>query len=359
MEGPLQRARDRGRKERIRREILPKSNREIVESDVGKPTEEKLMTLLRGLGSDLSINAFALNWRYDDKDRTWNTGIEEANYLTRHVVEHLSIYSPDQDPTKIPFHLTSTEFTNELYGKCAKEFKRRLGLPQCDRLLFVLRNVVMSPFPTDNDFISTMVDYFRSVVEDGVRLCRKRNVRGPAIHRFVMQGTDEIFLVYQPSFHLGKHRQPIILAVELEDHAKSDYIEIRESNPQDPIFLKSSVEIGLQQVVSECERGSPVSFNGPEDYMPFYLYGSEKQWHISHKLLQAPNATFSAGNVKLDDRPASSLNQGHAEKGASLALTEVPETSMQPFPTSESELPACFFFKPDKKYKVKKVSGAS
>ncbi|GMG51297.1 unnamed protein product [Aspergillus oryzae var. brunneus] len=359
-------------KERIRQEILPKSNREIVESDVGKPTEEKLMTLLRGLGSDLNINAFALNWRYDDKDRTWNTDIEEANYLTRHVVERLSICSPDQDPTKIPFYLTSTEFTNELYGKCAKEFKRRLGLPQCDRPLFVLRNVVMSPFPTDNDFISTMVDYFRSVVEDGVRLCRKRNARGSAIHRFVMQGTDEIFLAYQPSFHLGKHRQQVILAVELEDHAKSDYIEIRESNPQDPIFLKSSVEIDLQQVVSECERGSPVSFNGtiythhgrplnsanreadyPEDYMPFYLYGSGKQWHISHMLLQAPNATFSAGNVKLDDKLVSSLNKGHAEKGAILALTEVPETPMQPFPTSKSELPACFFFQPDKKYKVK------
>ncbi|KAK6835322.1 hypothetical protein RU639_001998 [Aspergillus parasiticus] len=225
MEGPLQRARDRGRKERIRREILPKSNREIVKSDVGKPTEKKLMTLLRGLGSDLGINAFALNWRYDDKDRTWNTGIEEANYLARHVVEHLSIYSPDQDPTKIPFYLTSTEFTNELYGKCAKEFKRRLGLPQCDRPLFVLRNVVMSPFPTDNDFISTMVDYFGSVVEDG--------------------RTDEIFLAYQPSFNLGKHRQQIILALELGDYTKSDYIEIRESNPQDSIFLKSSVEIDL------------------------------------------------------------------------------------------------------------------
>ncbi|KAE8333439.1 hypothetical protein BDV39DRAFT_199164 [Aspergillus sergii] len=269
-----------------------------------------------------------------------------TNYLTRHVVERLSICSPDQDPTKIPFYRTSTEFTNQLYGKCAKEFKRRLGLPQCDRPLFVLRNVVMSPFPTDNDFISTMVDYFLSVVEDGVRLCRKRNASGPVIHRFVMQGTDEIFLAYQPSLHLGKHRQQIILAVELEDHAKSDYIEIRESNPQDPIFLKSSVEIDLQQVVSECERGSPVSFNGPEDYMPFYLYGYGKQWHISHMLLQAPNATFSAGNVKLDDRLASSLNQGHAEKKAILALTEVPETSIQPFPTSKSELPACFFFQP-------------
>jgi hypothetical protein len=249
-------------KERIRREILTKSNHEIVQSDIGKPSEEKLMTLLRGLGSDLNINAFALNWRYDDEDRTWNTDIEEANYLMRHVMEHLSITSPDQDPTKIPFYLTSTEFTNELYGKCAKEFKRRLGLPQCDRSLFVLRNVVMSPFPTDNDFISTMIQYFRSVVEDGVRVCRKRNARGPAIHRFLIQGTDQVFLAYQPSFHIGKHRQQIILAVELDDQAKSDYTDVRESNPEDPIFLKSSEEIDLQQVVSQCSKGHPASFKG-------------------------------------------------------------------------------------------------
>ncbi|KAB8237316.1 hypothetical protein ETB97_007633 [Aspergillus alliaceus] len=374
-------------KERIRREILPKSNGEIVQSDVGKPTDEKLMTLLRGLGSDLNINAFALNWRYEDG--TWNADIEEANYLMRHVIERLSISSPDQDPTKIPFYLTSTEFTNELYGKCAKEFKRRLGLPQCDRSLFVFRNVVMSPFPTDNDFISTMVDYFRSVVEDGVRLCRKRNARGPAIHRFIMQGTDQVFLAYQPSFHMGKHRQQIILAVELEDHAKSDYIEVRESNPEDPILLKSSLEVDIQDLVNECSHGRPASFKGtiytrhggpvrssttvtlkrviksrplnsahreadyPEDFMPFYLYGSGKQWHMSHMLLQAPNATFSANNVTLDEELATSLKQEHAEKGAILALTEVPEQSMQPFPSSKHDLPGGFFFQPDKKYKVK------
>ncbi|KAE8354962.1 pyridoxal phosphate-dependent transferase [Aspergillus coremiiformis] len=376
-------------KERIRREIIPKSNHAIVQSDRGKPTDEKLMTLLRGLGSDLNINAFALNWRYDDEDKTWNTDIEEANYLMRHVVERLSISSPDQDPTKIPFYLTSTEFTNELYGKCAKEFKRRLGLPQCDRSLFVLRNVVMSPFPTDNDFISTMVDYFRSVVEDGVRLCRTRNARGPAIHRFIVHGTDQIFLAYQPSFHLGKHRQQIILAVELEQQAKEEYIEVRQSNPEEPVFLKSSVEIDLQKVVSECNQGHHVSFKGtiythhggpvrtstcvtlkrviksrplnsanretdyPEDCMPFYLYGSGQQWHISHMLLQAPNATLSAGNVKLDDKLASSLNQEHAKKGAILALTEIPERSMQPFPYSKGDLPAKFFFQPDKTFKVK------
>ncbi|KAE8153919.1 pyridoxal phosphate-dependent transferase [Aspergillus avenaceus] len=375
-------------KERIRREILPRSNQEIVKSDLGKPSDAKLMTLLRGLGSDLNINAFSLNWRYDDEEGTWNTDIEEANYLMRYVVGRLSITSPDQDPTQIPFYLTSTEFTNELYGKCAKEFKRRLGLPQSDASLFVLRNVVMSPFPTDNDFLSTMVQYFRSVVEDGVRICRARNARGPAIHKFLMQGTDQIFLVYQPSFHIGKFRQQIILAVELEDHAKADYINTHQSNPEDHVYLKSSGEIDLQQVVSECDEGLPVKFRGtlythhggpirsyatvtvkrviksrplnsanresgyPEDYMPFYLYGSGKQWHMTHMLLQAPNATFSASNITLDKGLASALEQ-RTDEGHILGLVEVPERSMQPFPQSKGDLSANFFFKPEKKFKVK------
>jgi hypothetical protein len=87
--------------------------------------------------------------------------------------------------------------------------------------------------------------------------------------------------------------------------------------------------------------------------MPFYLYGSGKQWHISHMLLQVPNATLSASNVTLDDELAASLSQEHAKKGAILALTEVPEKAMQPFSAPKGDLPGNFFFQPNKKFKVK------
>lgn len=155
-------------KQRIRDEVLAKTNREIVQNDIEKPSELKTMTLLRNLSSDLNINALALNFKNTNGEM--NTDVEEANYLMHRVIERLSVDSPDDDPTKIPFYLTSTEFSLELYGKCAENFKRRLGLDASPYSLFVLRNVVMSPFPTDKLFFRDMMKSFREVVEEEVEV---------------------------------------------------------------------------------------------------------------------------------------------------------------------------------------------
>lgn len=155
-------------KQKIRDRILNKSNQEIIDEDAERVTEDKAMVLLRALGSDLNINAFALNFRYSDG--TVNDDVEEANYLNRRVVEVLSVDSPEDDPTKIPFFLTSTEFEHELYGDCAKHFKKRLGLAQDEVSLFVLRNVLMTPFPTEGNFIDKMANIFREVVEKEVEV---------------------------------------------------------------------------------------------------------------------------------------------------------------------------------------------
>lgn len=158
-------------RQRIRDEIISKSNRDIVTEDDGKPHAEQTMTLLRQLGSDLNINAFALNWRY--ADGTLNDDVEEANYLMQRVIERVSLDSPDDMPTEIPFYLTSTEFTHELYGSCAANFKKRLQLKEnmdAPHDLFVLRNVVMSPFPSQNTFLGKMMEGFKEVVEEEVEV---------------------------------------------------------------------------------------------------------------------------------------------------------------------------------------------
>lgn len=113
---------------------------------------------MRDLGSDLNINAFAINFRYSDG--RLNEDVEEANYLMKRVIESLSVDSPDDDPTKIPLYLTSTEFSDELYGNCKKHFMERLGLENSRQDLMVLRNVVMSPFPTDGNFIHHLAGIF-------------------------------------------------------------------------------------------------------------------------------------------------------------------------------------------------------
>ena len=148
----------------IRDHIIGKSNRELIKNG-------KAMNLLQEIGSDLNINILALNFWHSDG--TLNTEVEEANYLNKRVVERFSINSPKDDPTSMDFFLSSTEFTHRLYGKCAQNYKKRLGLDSTGETeLFVLRNVVMSPWPTDGNFVDIMASAFKSVVLEEVEVRR-------------------------------------------------------------------------------------------------------------------------------------------------------------------------------------------
>lgn len=147
-------------KEYIRKQIIPKSNFELVK-------DKDAMLLLNELGSDLNINAFAVNFRYPDG--TLNSSVEEANWLNRRIFEALSVTEAKEDPRKIPFYLTSTTFAEADYGECADRFKARLGL-EGKQDLFVLRNVVMSPFTTTHDFMPVLIKAFTDVVEKEVKV---------------------------------------------------------------------------------------------------------------------------------------------------------------------------------------------
>lgn len=155
-------------KQRIRDEILEKTNAEIVEADENRPKDQKALTLLRALGSDLNINAFSTNWRYANGDL--NDDVEEANYFNTRVIQRLSVDSPEDDPTQIPFYLTSTTFAIQEYGECAQHFKKRLGLYVDDVDLTVMRNVVMSPWPTDGMFIARLIGEFKKVLNEEVEV---------------------------------------------------------------------------------------------------------------------------------------------------------------------------------------------
>ncbi|PGH00702.1 hypothetical protein AJ79_08122 [Helicocarpus griseus UAMH5409] len=376
-------------RQRIRDEIISKSNREIVAADEGKPHEQRTMTLLRQLGSDLNINTFALNWRYEDG--TLNDDVEEANYLMQRVIERVSVDSPDDIPTEIPFYLTSTEFTHELYGKCAQTFKKRLHLKDNEKAphsLFVLRNVVMSPFPTQNTFFDKLMKDFKKVVEEEVKVCRERNSSGPAVHNFLIQGTDKVFLVYQPSFHLAKHRRQAILAAELPKEDMDVYRQVKNTSAEDPIFLRTVKEVNIHDLLDKVKSGTQVQIRGtvynsngliqssvpvtitriikdrplasiyrdsayPSAYMPFYIYGDSKQQHISHMLLKAPNIGLCAGNVTLQLNDGQILNDTDLSRGAILCLTKVPEAARQPFPAKNADIPRGFFFRAGEKFPIK------
>lgn len=99
-----------------------------------------------------------------------NEDVEEANYLMQRVVQAFSVDSPADDPTKVPLFLTSTEFTDSQYGECKTNFMRRLKLKPSGQNLMVLRNVVMSPFPTDGGFVRELAQIFEKRVEEEVKV---------------------------------------------------------------------------------------------------------------------------------------------------------------------------------------------
>ena len=108
-------------KQKIRARTLQKTNSEIVSEDESRPKENKALALLQALGSDLNMNSFSTKWRYADGNL--NEDVEEANYFNLRVIRRLSVDSVEDDPTKIPFFLTSTTFMVHGYGKCVQHFK--------------------------------------------------------------------------------------------------------------------------------------------------------------------------------------------------------------------------------------------
>jgi hypothetical protein len=97
---------------------LEKENKDIA---------AEAMDRLREFGSDLNINAFALNWKLKGsrsqngqlQEGELNRDVEEANYFMKRVVEKFSVTTGETNKTDIPLFLTSTKFKPELYGKCA------------------------------------------------------------------------------------------------------------------------------------------------------------------------------------------------------------------------------------------------
>lgn len=101
----------------------------------------------------------------------------------------------------------------------------------------------------------------------------------------------------------------------------------------------------------------------PKENVPFYLYGTPQQMHISHMLLRSPNIALSAGNINLTlknenvSEPKKGISAEDLSAGLILALTKRREAAMQPFPerVSANEIESdrdSFFFSNGKKFDV-------
>ncbi|CRG83424.1 hypothetical protein PISL3812_00775 [Talaromyces islandicus] len=91
-------------------------------------------------------------------------------------------------------------YIKPLWEMCTALYEE-LNLDVCKQGLFVIRNVVMSPFPTDADFIRELMEKFQEIARKEVQVCRERNNRTAYKVEFVMAGTETLFLDFQASFH--------------------------------------------------------------------------------------------------------------------------------------------------------------
>ena len=260
-------------KQEIRDRVLTKSNEEIVNADAERPDDDKTMALLQALGSDLNINAFSINWRYADGEL--NHEVEEANYFVQRCIERMSVDSPEDDPTSIPFFLTSTTFLLSQYGECAQNFKKRLGLYADNEDLMVLRNVVMSPWPTDGEFLHSMVGEFRKVMEEEVQVCRERNDVSSDYLSFLLQGTETIYLVHFPMFHLARQEHQFIAAVDIAADVKQTYVDAKKKSPNAKFVLRTQgkediAELGSKKQTFKANIQIQVS-NEPRKMQVYYF----------------------------------------------------------------------------------------
>lgn len=153
------------------------TNSIIGKSDYVLKSDPEAMRMLRTIGSELIVNAFSCNFILQGSTN-WNEDVEEANYFNQCIAQRLRIVPGDLEAiNKTEFFITSTVFTEVQYGKCAETFKTRLGLHGAQDL-FLLRNVVMSPFVTSlvapsETLLNAMMVVFQNVAEE------EAVVRGP------------------------------------------------------------------------------------------------------------------------------------------------------------------------------------
>jgi hypothetical protein len=66
-----------------------------------------------------------------------------------------------------------------------------------------------------------------------------RNTISPETLKFLMQGTDKLFLVYQPHFHKANGRFQLILEVSIDKVAMNSYVKARAAHPGEVYKLET------------------------------------------------------------------------------------------------------------------------
>ena len=200
------------------------------------------------MGSDLSINAFAANFKING---TLNTDVVEVNHLNKAIFNRLSITTVQDNLNDKPLILTSTVLSQVAYAECLDSFKQRLGLSGGEDL-YTLINVVMSPFPTIDGITTKICDDLKKVIEDETKNAVYRNTLSDDYHGFIMQGlSTSLSLVYLAKFFMENHRMQLVITGDLNSELKDKYDNLKNNSTNANKFfvLRTKKQTTLQKIV--------------------------------------------------------------------------------------------------------------
>ncbi|KAH9020610.1 hypothetical protein EDB84DRAFT_566437 [Lactarius hengduanensis] len=207
---------DEGR--RYIRDVLFRRAQEELAND------PKACALMRQMGSDLVVNAFACNFRVDG---VVNKDISEANHLNARIYNRLSFKSMSEKLDDQKVIIMSSILSQEDYGTCLTKFKQRIGLSGQEDL-FVLVNVSMSPFAVT--FAPVLADAFREAAEEEVKNVTDSYLPVPYERSFCGEVARSTWFTC-PFFGAANQRQQCILNGELSGVGFKAYTEAKRADP--------------------------------------------------------------------------------------------------------------------------------
>ena len=147
------------------------------------------------------------------------------------------------------------------YQSRLTNFKRRLGL-EGDRDLYVLINVVSSPFPRIANFTRTIAEDLKEIKEE-VKISQLRNTVTPTYHRSIVQGTGPVYLAHLPMFSMADHRYQLIITGDLPDNVMEKYVAKCKECPGQYFTLANATEAILEDMVIAGEFDAVMDISLP------------------------------------------------------------------------------------------------
>ncbi|KAF8761189.1 Pyridoxal-dependent decarboxylase conserved domain [Rhizoctonia solani] len=259
----------RKQREYIRDTIVNRPNEELVQ-------DAKAMSLLHEMVSDLSINAFACNFRLPNGEV--NSDVVEANYLNTRL-RATGVTKVEDNIYDKPLFIQSSQMDQKTYGVCAGGVQVAAGVVG-EQDLDILVNCVMSPFPTVANFTKSVTDAFKRIAHEEIKRYREAKAEDPsAVFMLSTASPVELTSILAGSFK-GVLQKRLAAGIELT--------------------FSSTFEVSNIQVVKNKRLDSKYLDLSYSDEMYFYLYGTPTQQHIEHILVASKNVQLTSDQVSLD-----------------------------------------------------------